>query len=148
MIYVWWLKFIIFFRILIMLKIWVFCLVGIHHYYLFLVDWKSLSSFHDISKRNTNNVKDMNTILCNCSSFSSLPEISNWILIKLLVWVLCFVNVNHYHLCLIFQNGILMMSMTWVLCFIIVHHYRYYLIFQNGILIKLLVWFCCFNYVH
>ena len=38
----------------------------------------SLSSLPDISKWNTNNVKDMQCMFYNCSSLSSLPDISKW----------------------------------------------------------------------
>jgi len=38
----------------------------------------SLSSLPDISKWNTNNVKDMNSMFLRCSSLSFLPKISNW----------------------------------------------------------------------
>ena len=37
----------------------------------------SLSSLPDISKWNTNNVKDMRYMFYGCSSLSSLPDISN-----------------------------------------------------------------------
>jgi len=38
----------------------------------------SLSSLPDISKWNINNVKDMSYMFCGCSSLSSLPDISKW----------------------------------------------------------------------
>ena len=38
----------------------------------------SLSSLPDISKWNINNVKDMRYMFCGCSSLSSLPDISKW----------------------------------------------------------------------
>ena len=38
----------------------------------------SLSSLHDISKWNTNNVISMYYMLYGCSSLSSLPDISKW----------------------------------------------------------------------
>ena len=38
----------------------------------------SLSSLPDISKWNTNNVKDISYMFNNCSSLSSLPDISKW----------------------------------------------------------------------
>ena len=38
----------------------------------------SLSSLPDISKWNTNNVTDMSYIFFWCSSLSSLPDISKW----------------------------------------------------------------------
>ena len=38
----------------------------------------SLSSLPDISKWNTNNVKDMSFMFYNCESLSSLPDISKW----------------------------------------------------------------------
>ena len=38
----------------------------------------SLSSLSDISKLNTNNVNDMNNMFYWCSSLKSLPDISNW----------------------------------------------------------------------
>ena len=41
-------------------------------------DCKSLSSLPDISKWNTNNVKDMSYMFKDCSALSSLPDISNW----------------------------------------------------------------------
>ena len=37
-----------------------------------------LLSLPDISKWNTNNVKNMNYLFYNCSSLSSLPNISKW----------------------------------------------------------------------
>ena len=37
-----------------------------------------LSSLPDISKWNTNNVKNMSEMFYNCSSLSSLPDISKW----------------------------------------------------------------------
>ena len=37
-----------------------------------------LSSLPDISKWNTNNVKDMGGMFYYCSSLSSLPDISKW----------------------------------------------------------------------
>ena len=41
-------------------------------------DCSSLSSLPDISKWNTNNVTDMNHMFEYCSSLSSLPDISKW----------------------------------------------------------------------
>ena len=41
-------------------------------------DCSSLSSLPDISKWNTNNVTDMSHIFYGCSSLSSLPDISKW----------------------------------------------------------------------
>ena len=41
-------------------------------------DCTSLSSLSDISKWNTNNVTDMSYIFCECSSLSTLPDISKW----------------------------------------------------------------------
>jgi len=38
----------------------------------------SLSSLPDISKWDTKNVKDMSYMFCQCSSLSSLPDISKW----------------------------------------------------------------------
>ena len=38
----------------------------------------SLSSLPDISKWNTNNVTDMSKMFSKCSSLSSLPDISKW----------------------------------------------------------------------
>ena len=38
----------------------------------------SLSSLPDISKWNTSNVTNMSYMFCNCSSLSSLPDISKW----------------------------------------------------------------------
>ena len=38
----------------------------------------SLSSLPDISNWNTSNVTHMNCMFCGCSSLSSLPDISNW----------------------------------------------------------------------
>ena len=38
----------------------------------------SLSSLPDISKWNTNNVTDMSYLFYNCSLLSSLPDISKW----------------------------------------------------------------------
>ena len=38
----------------------------------------SLSSLPDISKWNTNNVIDISELFFNCSSLSSLPDISKW----------------------------------------------------------------------
>ena len=38
----------------------------------------SLSSLPDISKWNTNNVIDMSWMFNDCSSLSSLPDISKW----------------------------------------------------------------------
>ena len=37
-----------------------------------------LSSLPDISKWNTQNVKDMNSMFCYCKLLSSLPDISKW----------------------------------------------------------------------
>ena len=41
-------------------------------------EYASLSSLPDISRWNTNNVTDMNSIFYGCSSLSSLPDISKW----------------------------------------------------------------------
>ena len=41
-------------------------------------DCSSLSSLPDISKWNTNNVTDMSWMFRNCSSLQSLPDISKW----------------------------------------------------------------------
>ena len=38
----------------------------------------SLISLPNISKWNTNNITDMNSIFCNCLSLNSLPDISKW----------------------------------------------------------------------
>ena len=38
----------------------------------------SLSSLPDISKWNTNNIKNMSLMFNECSSLSSLPDISKW----------------------------------------------------------------------
>ena len=38
----------------------------------------SVSSLPDISKWNTNNIIDMNSLFFGCSSLSSLPDISKW----------------------------------------------------------------------
>ena len=69
----------------------------------------SLSSLPDISKMNTNNVTDMSFMFFECKSLSSLPDISNWNTINVTNMSICFMNVDHYHLYLIFQNGILIM---------------------------------------
>ena len=41
-------------------------------------DCSSLSSLPDISKWNTNNVTDMSYMFCGCIKLSSLPNISKW----------------------------------------------------------------------
>ena len=41
-------------------------------------DCSSLLSLPDISKWNTNNVKNMREMFSNCYSLSSLPDISKW----------------------------------------------------------------------
>ena len=41
-------------------------------------DCSSLSSLPDISKWNTNHVTNMSSMFRGCSSLSSLPEISKW----------------------------------------------------------------------
>ena len=38
----------------------------------------SLSSLPDISKWNTNNVTDMSRMFCDCSSLKYLPALSKW----------------------------------------------------------------------
>jgi len=73
---------------------------------------RSLSSLPDISKWNTNKVKDMKFLFYGCSSLSSLPDISKW-------------NTN---------NVRDMRSM-----FSFCYSYHHYLIFLNGILIMLLI---------
>ena len=66
---------------------------------------KSLSSLPDISECNTNNAKDMSWMFFECKSLSSLLNISKWKKI-LLIRVSCLMDVNHYHLYLIFKNVI------------------------------------------
>ena len=56
---------------------------------------------------------------------------------------ICFINVHHYHVCLIFQNGILLMLLVCFVCFANAHHYHLCLLFQNGILLLLLIWGVC-----
>ena len=59
---------------------------------------------------NTNNVTDMSYMFYECSSLSSLPDISEWNTINVTNMSFMFGrDVNHYHLYLIFQNGILIM---------------------------------------
>ena len=78
----------------------------------------SLSYLPDISKWNSNNVKDMSNMLDRGQKSKELKDF----------------YVNHYYLYLLFQNGMLIILIIWVICSLIVHHYYLYLIFQNGIL--------------
>ena len=43
-----------------------------------LYECKSLESLQDISKWNTTNVADMESMYDGCSNLKSLPEISKW----------------------------------------------------------------------
>ena len=61
-----------------------------------------------IKLKGINNVVNMSYMFYGCLSLLSLPDISG-ILKMLLIWVICFLDVHYYHLCLIFQNGILIM---------------------------------------
>ena len=45
----------------------------------------SLLSLPDISKRNTNNITNMNAMFARCFSLSPLPDISKWNKIILLI---------------------------------------------------------------
>jgi len=67
----------------------------------------SLSSLPDISKWNTNNVTNMSFMFYGCTSLSSLPDISKWITNNVTYMSCIFRNVHQYHPYLIFQNGIL-----------------------------------------
>ena len=75
----------------------------------------SLSSLPDISTWNTINVTDMNGMFYRCSSLLSLPDISIWNTNNVTI---CFLDANHYHLYLIFQNGILIMLLILMVCLI------------------------------
>ena len=52
-----------------------------------------LTSLPDISKWNTKNVENMESLFYECSKLSSLPNISKWIINKVKDIILCFINV-------------------------------------------------------
>ena len=57
----------------------------------------SLLNLPDISKWNTNNVTNMSGMFVGCSSLLNIYQIyQNGILIMLLQWVVCFMDVHHY----------------------------------------------------
>ena len=99
-------------------------------------DCSSLSSLPDISKWNTNNVTNISNMFYYCKR---LPDISKW------------KTINVTNMSFIFYNCLMLSSLPeiskwntnnvtlWVICFIVVHHYHLYLIFQNEILIMLLI---------
>ena len=41
-------------------------------------DCSSLAELPDISRWNTNNIKDINSLFYGCSSLTKLPDISKW----------------------------------------------------------------------
>ena len=90
----------------------------------------------------------MNYIIYACSSLSSLPDISKWNINKILIWMICFMDIHYYHHYLEFQNRILIILNIWVIYFLYAHHYHLYLLFKNIILIILLIWILYFLHVH
>ena len=97
----------------------------------------SLISLPDISKWNTNNITDISNMFFGCSSLTSLPDISKWNTKNISEMIYIFGCCSSLSSLLIFQNGILIILLILVLCFIDVHHYYLYLIFLNGILLRL-----------
>ena len=65
----------------------------------------SLLSLPDISKWNTNKIKDMSWMFSNCSLLS-LPDISKWNTENVNMMCFMFVDAHHYYLYQIYQNGI------------------------------------------
>ena len=55
----------------------------------------SLSSLPDISKWNTENVTDKNGMFYKCSNLLLIPEISNWNTKNVSIWHVFFLNVHH-----------------------------------------------------
>ena len=86
------------------------------------------------------NITNMNRMFFNCSSLTSLPDISNWDIKKVTNMSSIFSHCLYY---LIYLNGILKMLIVCIVCFIIAHHYHHYLIYLNGILKKLIIWIKC-----
>ena len=83
----------------------------------------SLLNLPDISKWNTNNVKDMSFMFCGCYSLLYLPDISKWNTNNVTNMSSMFYLCNHYQIYLIFQNGILIKLKIRVICFINVFLY-------------------------
>ena len=93
----------------------------------------SLSSLSDISKWNTNKETDMSSMFYKCSSLSSLPDISKWSTNNATDISFKFYICLSLSSLPVFQNGTLIILPIWVICFVDVRHYYLYLIFQNGI---------------
>ena len=92
-------------------------------------DCSSLSSLPNISKWNTKNVTNMGGMFYGCESLSSLPDISYWN------------TSNVTNMSEMFRGCSSLSSLPdisiWNICFMNVHHYHHYQIYQNGILIML-----------
>ena len=99
----------------------------------------SVSSLPDISKWSTNNVTNMSYMFDGCLSLSSLPDISKWSINNVTNMSHIFNECSSLLFYLIFLNGILIILLIWIICFVDVYHYHLYLIFLNGILIILLI---------
>ena len=56
-----------------------------------------LESLPDISRWDTENINDMNSIFYKCSSLKLLPDISNWKTNSLKDIKICFLNAHHYN---------------------------------------------------
>ena len=60
------------------------------------------------------NITNMNRMFFNCSSLTSLPDISNWDIKKVTNMSSIFSHCLYY---LIYLNGILIMLIIWIKCF-------------------------------
>jgi len=78
--------------------------------YFNIENYKNNDNKLKIILKGINNITNMSWMFFECKSLSSLPDISKWNTNNVTdMSKICLMDVNHYHLYLIFQNGILIM---------------------------------------